>query len=466
MDQHLQGTREMTQDLINIIIPTYNQLDVFLNCLRSIERTTPNYFISWYDDGSETLTPEIVQEAYRITHGRTHFEQWSHRGNITLAWNSGIDPNAEYTAIVNSDIIFSNNWYEPLMHAAQTYALVGPMTNAPGSYEQQRIPNVHAINDEPETINTIAAWCASQPTETIPGRIGGFFLFGRTDAFIKHAYDNTRIFNPSYPLLGNEDEYQTRVLAQGGTIGTCPNCYIFHYRSLSRQLKTVNPHLLAGMYRNDPTTPAKNKTLLYTSIINDYDHPRLRQVNYPNVDTMIYSKESGNVKEQRQIKILAATNHPEYEYSLWVDGSIIPVCDPTPLIEQYLDKHDICFFRHPTRTCTYQEAHTVIQLKLDDPDIVNHQIETYKTLGFPIIYGLPETGVILRRHTDKIREFERTWWTAVEQGSHRDQLSVSFSLWFHDITPNWFPLTIGTTDLVDHIDHKHFRIPLTWGQAS
>ena len=460
--------------MIHIIIPTYNQLDVFLSCITSIIATTPDdaYFITWLDDGSETLTDEFIEDVISLAPRNIQYDTFQHTSNLTHLWNYGLNMGFEfldtneahydYAAIVNSDVIFSKNWYKPLIKAAEKYDLVAPITNASGSYDQQRITTYlpkYSPNDDLREINRVATELATtHADQTVEGRIGGYFLFAKWSNWLKHAYDENHFFDPQYTLVGNEDEFQTRLTANGGTIATCLDSFIFHYRSLSRDLTTISHNLLDGMYR--PSID-QAKLVLFTGVTKDhYDIPepcptwnRVTPITYE-VDT---------IKEQRLKKIQSWRFVQDYEYSLWCDGNITPICNPFDLVRKYLSNADIAMFPHPIRCCVYQEARAVIQLELDSKERVNEQMERYHKEGMPFAFCLPETGVILRRHTPELREFEEIWGQEVVRGSHRDQLSVSYALWKTGIKVQWLPDNLQETAYFRRKNHEKLRLHIVWG---
>lgn len=134
-------------------------------------------------------------------------------------------------------------------------------------------------------------------------------------------------------------------------------------------------------------------------------------------------------RNAKPYKVMLPPEYPEYDYSLWIDGSIELKVPVQTLIDMYLKDTDIAMFRHPLRDCAYEEAITCITCDLDDPLIIKEQVLRYKEDKFPEHYGLSECTIILRRHTKKIIEFCDFWWKEVDRGSRRDQISFDYSRW-------------------------------------
>ena len=140
---------------------------------------------------------------------------------------------------------------------------------------------------------------------------------------------------------------------------------------------------------------------------------------------------SDPIRNSKRYKILAHKMLPRTTCSLWLDGriEIMDGFDFDSMIEKFLARHDMALFNHPRRNCVYDEAETCQQRKLDDPSTIDKQMSRYRTEGYPERHGLTINGIILRRHTHQIALFNTRWWKEICEGSRRDQLSLSYSLW-------------------------------------
>ena len=139
-------------------------------------------------------------------------------------------------------------------------------------------------------------------------------------------------------------------------------------------------------------------------------------------------------------KILSHLYFPDKEYSLWMDGSMSIKINFSleKLIATYLNDCDLAVFKHPRRSCVYEEAKTCMEKKLDDPIIIQNQIKRYMEEGHPCYNGLQECGIILRRHTDQIKEFNENWWEEIKNGSKRDQISFPYVVRKMNLKINYF----------------------------
>lgn len=116
------------------------------------------------------------------------------------------------------------------------------------------------------------------------------------------------------------------------------------------------------------------------------------------------------------------------EYSIYIDGNIKLLKSPEELIANHLKDHDIAVYKHPTRDCLYDEATKCAVRGLDSVETIIEQAKAYEEAGFPKHIGLAECGIIFRRHTDKVREFNETWWAEYCRYSCRDQISFMYAL--------------------------------------
>ena len=134
----------------------------------------------------------------------------------------------------------------------------------------------------------------------------------------------------------------------------------------------------------------------------------------------------------KRFKVLAdQVLPPGTEESLWVDGSI-RISEELDIVREFedcLSFHDLALFRHPRRECIYDEADVCVRLGLDEPSVIARQIAGYRRAGYPESNGLAMAGIIFRRHSPRIGEFNAMWWSEIMEGSSRDQLSLDPVSW-------------------------------------
>jgi len=122
-----------------------------------------------------------------------------------------------------------------------------------------------------------------------------------------------------------------------------------------------------------------------------------------------------------------------YEYTLWVDGSLLIVRPIVELVNNFLGNADMALFKHRFRDCAYQEHEASFRntqhAKGEPASIRKNQIKKYRKEGLPSKSGLYECTFILRRNNGKIRKFNEMWWSEVSVYSSSDQVPFMYCLW-------------------------------------
>lgn len=132
---------------------------------------------------------------------------------------------------------------------------------------------------------------------------------------------------------------------------------------------------------------------------------------------------------------------PDCNYSVWVDGS--QLIKYIKLWEE-LSKHiqpgvGIQTFKHPQRTCVYQELEACKRLRKDNAELMTRQVKSYRQDGYPPYNGMVETACVVRKHTEETITFNRVWWEEITRHSYRDQLSFNYCSWKTGITYGYIP---------------------------
>ncbi len=126
----------------------------------------------------------------------------------------------------------------------------------------------------------------------------------------------------------------------------------------------------------------------------------------------------------------------EYVCAVWLDSSIL-IRGPhlETMVNRCLEQ-DILFMcnPHPNRDCLFEELAKCIHLMKDDHRVMKSQVKRYKREGYPKQNGMLETGILIRRHNDhRVIDLDNDWWNEISGGSCRDQLSVMYVLWKHQL---------------------------------
>lgn len=144
--------------------------------------------------------------------------------------------------------------------------------------------------------------------------------------------------------------------------------------------------------------------------------------------------------ERRESKLLKLCPHrvfPQAEWWLWIDWNVRLMVSPETLVD--IASADVMGFAHKLHDCAYEEHAACARMQKDDPDVMRRQMDRYRLAKFPEHFGLLECGLLLRKNTRQVIEFNELWYGEVCRGSLRDQLSVGYAAWRTGIRWGCFP---------------------------
>lgn len=193
----------------------------------------------------------------------------------------------------------------------------------------------------------------------------------------------------------------------------------------------------------------KNKIVVYTAIYGGWDSLKDLPKNISGCDFVCFTDKvdlksdhfdvrvtrprnrKNNRRSAKIYKILPHKYFPEYEYSVWIDGSVrIKTAQIERLVDQYLSDHNLAVLAHPDRNCIYEELATCLRANKDDRQLMVEQVDKYEEAGYPSQNGLATCCIIFRRHNSPdVSDFCNEWYKEIEQGSERDQLSFGYVAW-------------------------------------
>ena len=133
-------------------------------------------------------------------------------------------------------------------------------------------------------------------------------------------------------------------------------------------------------------------------------------------------------RTSRLPKILAHQYLPNYNFSIYIDGSIEMIANPEILLTN-LKSHYIALFAHSWRNCIYEEAKFLIENKRGEANQIKKQIDHYRNDQYPSNNGLINGQVIIRHHSESIKKLNAYWWKIYNKFSERDQLSFNYCTW-------------------------------------
>ncbi|MDP9633770.1 UNVERIFIED_ORG: hypothetical protein J2W85_005856 [Ensifer adhaerens] len=136
-------------------------------------------------------------------------------------------------------------------------------------------------------------------------------------------------------------------------------------------------------------------------------------------------------RSQRSIKLLQNPKLKKYEFSIYIDNSVILSREANDIVDLHLgEEHDIAMCKHSFRTTVLDEFQAVSDLAYDEQSVILKQLETYAAHYANILQEQPFWGgMIIRRHgVEAVEAMMRTWFDQVLLHSRRDQLSVNFAI--------------------------------------
>lgn len=182
--------------------------------------------------------------------------------------------------------------------------------------------------------------------------------------------------------------------------------------------------------------------------------------NYPlpwSIRPLVWEHPICRRRTARWHKINSHVLFPDAENVVWFDGSqrLKPIGMFADLVQPGLSNHDIATFKHPERTCVFQELQACKKLKKDNNLLMESQIEAYRKDGYPPFNGMVETACLLRRHSPAVVRFNKLWWEQIQSYSYRDQLSFNYVIWKLKLEYGRIPGCRINSKYCDFVMHGH-----------
>lgn len=145
-----------------------------------------------------------------------------------------------------------------------------------------------------------------------------------------------------------------------------------------------------------------------------------------------------NTRLARRVKLLPHAYVGEYDLSIWCDANLTVGCNLDSFVKQVLPEgFKLTLMTHGHRNCIYAEGAECIAQKKDDPNVINKQLEKFRSEGYPEDKGMVQTGIQVRLHNDpELIAFNEAWFDIVRSGSKRDQLAFNYVVWKNK-APKW-----------------------------
>lgn len=211
----------------SIIIPTYNQKDLLLQCLSYIEaHTVSPYEIIIVDNGSQDGTVEALRRRCRSIRIAAHPTNLG----FAQAINTGLMmARGQTMVLLNNDVFVTEGWLTQLLaclHGCPDAAAVGPVTNYISGEQQIGVP----YDDIARMSEFAAAYNHSDPGEwRDTSRLVGFCILLRRSTFEQVGY-----LDEGYEV-GNfeDDDWNLRLRLQGKRMKIAADTFVHHIGSVT-----------------------------------------------------------------------------------------------------------------------------------------------------------------------------------------------------------------------------------------
>lgn len=127
----------------------------------------------------------------------------------------------------------------------------------------------------------------------------------------------------------------------------------------------------------------------------------------------------------------------DYDYSIYLDGSIQIVNSIVPLLKM-MGQAGVAFHKHPSAEDVYEEAMSLSLRTRITKEEADSTIKWFWNSGMPRFYGMVECGVILCDNNNSVAHemLDKWFWNYDKGAAKRDQMYMAFSLWQMGISIN------------------------------
>ncbi len=184
-----------------------------------------------------------------------------------------------------------------------------------------------------------------------------------------------------------------------------------------------------GNFRKPEMSGPDMEKILYTDL-DCFDNHVFYQVKKMNLD----HANLDSTRKNRIVKILIPDEiFDNYEYSLYLDYKHPSEINFKKMLGYLEPGSDMLVTRHPRRDCIYDEGEICAKIGKDNEEDISRALNFYRSEGYPEHNGLYANWWLFRRHTKRLRQFMALWWEQVEKYSCRDQISLPYVAWKHNV---------------------------------
>lgn len=191
-----------------------------------------------------------------------------------------------------------------------------------------------------------------------------------------------------------------------------------------------------------------NTSAVYSTLIGGYENlTELTFAKEPGIDYLLFTDNPkltsktwqviciektwplDNVRSQRALKTIGHPMLEKYETTLYIDNNVVLKKPASELFSLLPPNAEISFAYHSSRETLQEEFEAVRRQRLDSLARITEQNNHYQQLWPEVLDERPIWGgMILRRNTEAVKNFNRIWYEHILRYSRRDQLSLLVAL--------------------------------------
>ncbi|WP_204127664.1 glycosyltransferase [Pseudomonas ogarae] len=215
---------------VSIVLVTYNNLNLTIQCVNSILRNTtwPNYQLIVVDNGSEDGTGDYLERLRQAVPTAKVILNPDNRG-FSAANNQGLrEADGDILLLLNNDTVVPDGWLDPLVRHLRnpSIGMVGPVTNAVGNEAKIEVSytDIQQMQD-----------FADRYTEARKGRSFDISMLAMfCVAFRRGILEEVGYLDEAFGIgMFEDDDYSRRVQAAGYRTVCAEDAFIHHYGQAS-----------------------------------------------------------------------------------------------------------------------------------------------------------------------------------------------------------------------------------------
>lgn len=443
---------------LTIITPTGDRPFAFGLCERWMQRQTFAGSVQWIvtDDGVRPTTTTAGQEYLRINPSRNdppHTLARNLRQALPLV-------RGEHVAIIEDDDWYCPQYLESLTDRLRQHPLVG-MGRA--RYYWPRVARYRLFPEHRH-----ASLCRTGFRRELLANVLEHYRTDALEADMRLWRDVGGFIDPGDWAVSMK---QMPGRAGGGgppEKGTADDSREVLRRWIGEDVEAYQPLL-----PKPPADLADSRVVVYTVCLGGYDKIRKPRRISPHVRYVAITDGAApapweiirpfvdlpNDRASRWYKTHPGRLFPDPDWTLYVDAQLELQITPEQFLAECLawcGPQDFYAFDHHERSCVYDEAREVIRVRKDtNRKLVEQQVDRYRSAGFREMSGLYLGGMLLRSWA--AGGANRIWWSEIERGSVRDQISLPVALQRSGVAFGALPALWWQHWFLRHPHQRHWR---------